>query len=175
MGPAVAWPSIGSSPCLGPAGCTGKRCAGWRLGCWRSFRDLLPGAGRLGKATGAWFKGSRARHVGPSLATAQACTQVNWGSFSVVTTGPRRVVTTLSVGAAGCGTAPPGVQQGLMSTLARASLPCWGRKHTLASRLGWGRTRRQSRPRTRISRPCGRRVAGDQAGWGTRRSGQGDA
>ncbi len=46
----------------------------------------------LGRA--AWFMDSGARHVGSSLATTQAFTQVNWGSFSVVTTGYRRVVTT---------------------------------------------------------------------------------
>ena len=57
---------------------------------------------------------------------ARAC----WGCVRVVTTGWRRVVTTLSVGAAGCGRAPPRLQQGAMSAVARDSPTCWGRQRT---------------------------------------------
>ena len=54
---------------------------------------------------------------------ARAC----WGCVRVVTTGSRRVVTTLLVGAAGCGRAPPRLQQASMSAVARELPPCWGR------------------------------------------------
>lgn len=63
-----------------------------------------------------------------------------WGCVRVVTTGSRRVVTTLSVGAAGCCRAPPRLQQGAMPAVARDLPPSWGRQRTpgWSARLGQG-------------------------------------
>ena len=71
---------------------------------------------------------------------ARAC----WGCVRVVTTGSRHVVTTLSVGAAGCGRAPPRLQHGSMSAVARKSQPCCGRQRTqgCSARLGQGMSAR---------------------------------
>ena len=137
-------------------------------------RQRHPGDRSWRAGVGAVEPVTRVRHLrqpGDCPGAARAC----WGCVRVVTTGSRRVVTTLPVGAAGCGRAPPSLQQGSMSAEARAVPPAWGRQRTSGGRPSWGRERRRGRPRTRISRPCGRRLAGDQAGWGTRRSGQGDA
>ena len=173
---AAASRSVGSSPCPGLGG---VHHGVVRLSTVPAGAGVRAVVNDPQRRPGGRFHGTGLARRSPSRGSvtcdspdiARAC----WGCVRVVTTGPRRVVTTLSVGAAGCGRAPPGLQQGLMSAVARVSPPCWGREHTLASRSGWGRSRRQGRPRTRISRPCGRRFVGDQAGWGTRRSGQGDA
>lgn len=177
---AAASRSVGSSPCPGLGGVhhgvmrlsTAPAGAGRARGRWRPSSSTRRPLSR--HRMGAPEPVTRVRHLrqpGYSPGMARAC----WGCVRVVTTGPRRVVTTLSVGAAGCGRAQPGLQQGSMLAVARVSPPCWGSRHMLTGRPDWGRACRQGRPRTHISRPCGRRVAGDLAGWCTRRSGQGDA
>ncbi len=70
-----------------------------------------PAAGRWASAEGrtalrgAPGDGRRARHLGPSLATALGAALNGWGGMSVVTTGWRRVVTTRSAGAVGAAVA----------------------------------------------------------------------
>lgn len=131
MAPAVAGRLHRNKPIPGARRVHLQRVRERRKACWRSSYE---GCAAVWNCVGAAvFRGAGARHVRPSLATGHGRSQVNWGKFSVVTTGSRRVVTTLSAGAAGTFLA-------LGSASGQASKPNSGGNslHSMALRQGQG-------------------------------------